>query len=52
MIQQALNFSLEISSVRIKDFGEYMVIVENGVGDPLQFLFLLRPIGMWIFVFI
>ena len=45
VINTSLEFNLVITELKAVDYGQYNLRVENGIGDPLSYVFSLMPQG-------
>ena len=45
MTRASLQFNLTIMSVKTEDYGEYKLTVDNSLGDPFRFIFVLKSQG-------
>ena len=52
VINTSLEFNLVITELKAVDYGQYNLRVENGIGDPLSYVFSLMPQGKMIRCFI
>lgn len=43
--QGSLQYNLTIHSVKTEDYGEYKLIVANGIGESLNYIFILKLTG-------